>query len=199
MARASSEPVINTRFPREAPRQGDPGQKGRRPVDPWYTSPIVPTTWRRSCPAVSRPRSPVVVHALGALALLVAILGVTWWQRPWLNVVTLSPRAESVEAHAARRDVELRVSTPESTEKARLGSRAQLTPHASRARNEGPPAARLPVPARPSVAGRPEVSAETGALLIRCSMAVQSGTPESRGHRAANPVRGPPPRDAASI
>jgi hypothetical protein len=137
-----------------------------------------------------------VARALGVLALLAVVIGITSWPR-------ISPATAVLALSAARGgDAELRRATPRSDEKARRPERAPT--QVGRARPQDRPDLRLPpllgaaaVAVREGRVGRLPVGVRRDDGRGR--MALHEAAPESAGHRAANPVRGPPARDLASI
>lgn len=145
--------------------------------------------------AQSPPRTGVLARALGVLALFAAVVGITAWSHT-------SHVTAALALTSASSDVELRVSAPRSDDKAHLTSRAPS--QAARARPQDQPDLRLPpLPGAALVASRAELAGRASIVAPRddgrCCMAVHEAAPESAGHRAANPVRGPPARHLAAI
>jgi hypothetical protein len=144
--------------------------------------------------------------ALGVLALVAAIAGLASSLHLSPTAAALSLSAARTTAHAApnagNSESEARVGSTEHGEKAHLASRAPIAPRAARPRGDDGSDLRLPFVAGLAVARRDD-TAELASLDVRgedrCSLGLSAAAPESPGYRAANPVRGPPARNDASI
>jgi hypothetical protein len=138
----------------------------------------------------------VAARLLGVLALFVAVIGVTAWPR--MSAADAAMALGSARAH----DAKVRRPAPRGEEKAHFASRAPA--QAVRARPQDRPDLRLPpllgaavVATRDDQVGRARVT--TGRGDDRLRLALHEAAPESAGHRAANPVRGPPARHFAAV
>ncbi|MFT3772903.1 MAG: hypothetical protein QM820_46550 [Minicystis sp.] len=158
-----------------------------------------------------------MAHALGVLALVLAVFGATSWASGWHLVPAL--RAQGDAGHAldagrpdtaagprahrapARPDHTLVVAPPGRDQEANLAPRSPSS--SARARpQDGPDLRWSPGPDAAAVTEQrwPAASATgiAGPVAARRMAASSAIAPESAGDRTANPVRGPPARAAAS-
>lgn len=169
----------------------------------------------------AQPHIGAVARALSVIALVAAVVGITSWQCLLRSIAVFSVTAASPDTHAGTpgltgtgiqadgsqgHDVGLHAFTPSSNEKARLASRAPWPLRVARVRSQDRPGLQFqPLDGAAIVPPRPprERAADCTPIVVsradRCTQtAMHELAAELVGHRAANPVRGPPGRRVTS-